>query len=90
MTCGPRDLVQFRARHPSVRTRHERFFMQPGCPQDFDLDGEVGLGNFLTLLDWYNLGQQRGDIADDFGNPGPDGHVSFGDFLALLTFIGPC
>ncbi len=31
-----------------------------------------------------------GDIADDFGNPGGDGMVSFGDFLALLGLIGPC
>ncbi len=31
-----------------------------------------------------------GDIADDFGTPGDDGMVSFGDFLALLGLIGPC
>ncbi len=31
-----------------------------------------------------------GDIADDFGTPGSDGMVSFGDFLALLGLIGPC
>ncbi len=35
-----------------------------------------------------------GDIADDFGSlpplGGPDGMVSFGDFLALLGLIGPC
>ena len=35
-----------------------------------------------------------GDIADDFGSllpsGGPDGQVSFGDFLALLGLIGPC
>jgi len=31
-----------------------------------------------------------GDIADDFGSPGPDGMVSFGDFLALLGVVGPC
>lgn len=32
-----------------------------------------------------------GDIADDFGTTGiTDGQVSFGDFLALLGFIGPC
>lgn len=31
-----------------------------------------------------------GDIADDFGGLGPDGQVSFGDFLALLGLIGPC
>ncbi len=31
-----------------------------------------------------------GDIADDFGTPGNDGMISFGDFLALLGLIGPC
>ena len=31
-----------------------------------------------------------GDIADDFGILGPDGMVSFGDFLALLGLVGPC
>ncbi len=31
-----------------------------------------------------------GDIADDFGNLGGDGMISFGDFLALLGLIGPC
>ena len=31
-----------------------------------------------------------GDIADDFGLLGPDGIVSFGDFLALLGLVGPC
>ncbi len=32
----------------------------------------------------------EGDIADDFGTPGGDGMVSFGDFLRLLSLIGPC
>ncbi len=31
-----------------------------------------------------------GDIADDFGTPGGDDMISFGDFLALLGLIGPC
>jgi hypothetical protein len=31
-----------------------------------------------------------GDIANDFGSIGPDGQVSFGDFLALLGLVGPC
>ncbi len=39
------------------------------------------LGTFTPCL---------GDIADDLGNLGPDGQVSFGDFLALLGLIGPC
>ncbi len=30
------------------------------------------------------------DFADDFGNLGGDGMVSFGDFLAMLGLIGPC
>ncbi len=35
-------------------------------------------------------GSCPGDIADDFGNLGADGMVSFGDFLALLGLLGPC
>ncbi len=31
-----------------------------------------------------------GDIADDFGFPGGDGQVSFGDFLLALGLLGPC
>ncbi len=31
-----------------------------------------------------------GDIADDFGSLGADGMVSFGDFLAALSLLGPC
>ncbi len=31
-----------------------------------------------------------GDIATDLGTIGPDGQVSFGDFLALLGLVGPC
>ncbi len=38
--------------------------------------------------------QCPGDISDDFGTlpptGGPDGMVSFGDFLALLGLVGPC
>lgn len=30
------------------------------------------------------------DIADDYGELGPDGLVSFGDFLAILSRIGIC
>jgi hypothetical protein len=30
------------------------------------------------------------DIANDFGELGPDGAVTFGDFLALLSRIGTC
>ncbi len=31
-----------------------------------------------------------GDVADDFGSPGADGQVSFGDFLFALGILGPC
>ena len=31
-----------------------------------------------------------GDIGDGFGNPNPDGVVDFGDFLRMLTLLGPC
>ncbi len=31
-----------------------------------------------------------GDIANDLGSFGPDGQISFGDFLAMLTLLGPC
>jgi hypothetical protein len=32
-----------------------------------------------------------GDIANDFGTLGAsDGQVSFGDFLAMLSLVGPC
>lgn len=67
----------------------------PGCPTDFDLDGEVGFGDFLVLLDWLNAADLRGDIADEFGfmvneGGGPDGQIDFGDIVALLGLIGPC
>ena len=41
-------------------------------------------------LDVFACTGKIGDIADDFGTLGPDGVVSFGDFLALLGLIGPC
>jgi len=31
-----------------------------------------------------------GDIADGSGVLGPDGMVSFGDFMAMLSLVGPC
>ncbi len=60
-------------------------------------DGLVHLTNFdegYLILDLPHclpaLGCP-GDIADDFGNLGsPDGSITFGDFLALLTLAGPC
>ncbi len=44
----------------------------------------------VTSLSCEDAGSCVGDIADDFGNIGADGMVSFGDFLALLGLIGPC
>ncbi len=43
----------------------------------------------LGISGWGTPGC-TGEIADDFGNLGGDGMVSFGDFLALLGLIGPC
>ncbi len=31
-----------------------------------------------------------GDIANELGELNPDGTVSFGDFMAMLTLVGPC
>ncbi len=41
----------------------------------------------IDVLNWANC---PGDIADDFGVPGPDGAVGFGDFLAMLGVVGQC
>ncbi len=56
-----------------------------GQPLDGDNDGVAGTNAVLTFTHAC-----AGDIADDFGTPGSDGMVSFGDFLALLGLIGPC
>ncbi len=56
-----------------------------GQPLDGDSDGVAGGDATLTFTHACT-----GDIADDFGFIGPDGMVSFGDFLALLGLIGPC
>ncbi len=42
------------------------------------------------VMDVLQFASCPGDIADDFGSGGADGQVSFGDFLALLSLIGPC
>jgi len=42
------------------------------------------------IFDVLEFARCPGDIADDSGTIGPDGQVSFGDFLALLGLIGPC
>ncbi len=60
--------------------------------------GPIAPGTFFNV-DNFLIGDARtveppacvGDIADDFGALGsPDGQVSFGDFLAALTLLGPC
>lgn len=45
----------------------------------------------IRLLDYQTPIACAGDIADDFGSIGnTDGTVTFGDFLALLSLVGPC
>ncbi len=54
-------------------------------------DPRVRPGTMHIRLLAYQLPIEcTGDIADDFGSPGADGMISFGDFLALLGLIGPC
>ncbi len=57
----------------------------------FTAAGDVGFNvSALSFRMPIDGGSCVGDIADDFGNLGADGMVSFGDFLALLGLIGPC
>lgn len=45
----------------------------------------------IRLLEYQTPIVCTGDIADDFGTIGnSDGAVTFGDFLALLSLVGPC
>lgn len=54
--------------------------------------------SFVEPLERYGVDQISllrpdtcpGDIADDQGNLLGDGSVTFGDFLALLSLVGPC
>ncbi len=58
-----------------------------------DDDNDRGNNRFdnIQLIGTEGMGSACiGDIADDFGNLGEDGMVSFGDFLALLGLLGPC
>ncbi len=60
------------------------------------------VGDTYVTVGAYNAGPQItgiafvyatpcvGDIADDFGALNPDNQISFGDFLAMLTLLGPC
>jgi len=54
------------------------------CPWDLDDDGEVGITDFLDLLDDWG--------TDPFGAPDfdGDGDVGVTDFLDLLVYWGPC
>jgi hypothetical protein len=54
------------------------------CPWDLDLDGAVGVTDFLQLLSVW--GSNPGHPADFDG----DGTVGVTDFLALLAHWGPC
>ncbi len=49
-------------------------------------------GGSFRFISMFDLGgaECTGDIADDFGTPGADGMISFGDFLALLGLVGDC
>ncbi len=50
----------------------------------------VGAGGSFPVFDRVDDVACPGDIANDFGTPGADGMVSFGDFLALVGLVGPC
>ncbi len=54
---------------------------------DVNGDGSVDSLDFDEMLTMSGF-DQRGDFADDYGNPGPDGQVSYGDFNWLLGEIG--
>jgi hypothetical protein len=56
----------------------------PGCPEDINGDGEVGVLDFLELLAAW--GPNAGHPADLNG----DGEVGVLDFLDLLAAWGPC
>jgi hypothetical protein len=56
----------------------------PPCPADIDGTGDVGIGDFLALLEAW--GPNPGHPADLDGN----GVVGIEDCLALLAAWGPC
>ncbi|MHC4208453.1 MAG: alpha/beta hydrolase family protein [Planctomycetota bacterium] len=71
----------------SVSIDNVRVSTEPGdcgCPWDLDLDGTVGVVDFLQLLSAW--GPNPGHPADFDG----DGGVGVTDFLALLANWGPC
>ena len=54
------------------------------CVEDLDLDGDVGIVDFLTLLGLW--GTDPGGPPDFDGN----GDVGITDFLSLLAAWGTC
>ncbi len=62
-------------------------------PVSAPIDGVVEASEYASIR-WCELDQDvvccPGDLADDFGGAGPDGQVSFGDFLFALSVLGPC
>ncbi len=59
-----------------------------GTLWDTAINGEVVFYSFNVTSD--GGGSCPGDVADDFGFPGGDNQVSFGDFLFALGILGPC
>jgi hypothetical protein len=72
------------------------FYDQEGDSVTLRLDGSsddplARPARMLIRFDAYAAPVQCiADIANDFGELGPDGAVTFGDFLALLSRIGIC
>ncbi len=73
---GMKDIVIGRCNGTSVLIR--------SCPWDTDVDGDVGITDFLALLAAW--GPNPGHPSDFNG----DGAVDIIDFLALLANWGPC
>jgi hypothetical protein len=68
---------------PLTSSEVEALYRQ-GCPADIDVDGEVGITDFLLLLGVW--GPCAGCPEDVDG----DGDVGIQDFLLLLATWGPC
>ena len=57
------------------------------CPEDLDLDGDVGIVDFLTLLGAWGPCDVGGGCLGDLDG---DGQVGITDFLELLGAWGTC
>jgi hypothetical protein len=57
------------------------------CPADLDLDGDVGIVDFLTLLGAWGPCDVGGGCLGDLDG---DGQVGITDFLELLGAWGVC